>query len=76
LKGCDVSPAVTNANKDKMRTFAERLVIETKAMVARQRELVARLRAQGDDAIAEQTALGQFEKTLKLYEQDLQTLSA
>jgi hypothetical protein len=62
-------------SKDEMRAVAGRLVTEAMENI-QQRALIENLKVSGTDADLEQRKLGEFERTLKTFDDDLQRRTA
>jgi hypothetical protein len=58
-----------------LKSIAERHVKEGQRVVARQRELIARMKALGQDTATAQELLDIFERTLAQFEDDLRVIS-
>ena len=60
-----------DASLSAQQAFAEQHVIKGRQIVARQRELIERIRARDGDCDKAEGLLSQFEATLAIFEQDL-----
>jgi hypothetical protein len=56
--------------------MARRHVIEGRRVIAAQQELIARLRARGEDTSVDERLLRRFEQNQTIFEKDLKTLEA